>query len=265
MTRLAGAGRLPVQPSDEKAVCGVRNTRTLTGLALGAALALGALGCNEDGTNGSDLPPVDRPPKVETTKYPAGPYNVQPGDVIADFAFEGFANPKVASIELRPIRLSDFYNPHADDADYAPSDPSVDDRLFPKGSPYGEGTPKPKALAIDIGAIWCGPCNYEAKTELPPRYSKYQPLGGEFLFQLADGATQGVAATQKDLVNWTKKYKVDYPSTIDADKQLAALFDANAYPANMIIDLRTMRIVAVVAGVPDESYWLKFEETIAGK
>jgi hypothetical protein len=243
----------------------VQNDRILTGLALGAALALGALGCNEDGTNGSDLPPVNRPLTAEKPTYPAGPYNVQPGDVIADFAFKGFANPRLASAELGPILLSDFYNPHADDAGYAPGDPSVDDRLFPKGSLHGEGTPKPRALAIDIGAIWCGPCNYEAKVELPPRYLKYKPIGGEFLFQLADGATQGVAATQKDLVNWTKKYKVDYPSTIDIDKQLAALFDANAYPANMIIDLRTMRIVAVVAGVPDESYWIKFEATIAGK
>ncbi len=243
----------------------MRNHRILTGLGLGAALALSALGCNEDGTNGSDLPPVDRPLTAEKPTYPAGPYNVQPGDVIADYAFEGFANPLLASGELKPILLSDFYNPHADDPSYAPGDPSVDDRLFPKDSHYAAGTPKPKALVIDIGAIWCGPCNYEAKIELPPRRLKYHPIGGEILFQLADGATQGVAATQKDLVNWTKKYKVDYPSTIDADKQLAALFDANAYPANMIIDLRTMRIVAVVAGVPDEAFWTKFEATIAGK
>jgi hypothetical protein len=242
----------------------VRNDRILLGLGLGAALALGALGCNEDGTNGSDLPPPDNPPSTTLT-YPAGPYSTQPGDVISDFAFQGFANPKLASADLVPIRLSDFYNPHADDASYAPGDPSLDDRLFAKGSPYGAGTPKPKALAIDIGAIWCGPCNYEAKTELPPRHVKYLPLGGEFLFQLADGATQGVAATQKDLVNWTKKYKVDYPATIDKDTQLAAFFDASSYPANMIIDLRTMRIVAVVAGVPDETYWAKFEATIASK
>ncbi len=246
----------------------MRNDRILITLGLGAALSLGGLGCNEDGTNGSDLPPDLRPADVttpETPTYPAGPYNVQTGDVISDFTFKGLANPKLASGELGPIHLSDFYNPHADDASYAPADPSVDDRLFPAGSPYGAGNPKPKALAIDIGAIWCGPCNYEAKTELPPRHAKYLPLGGEFLFQLADGATQGVAATPKDLTNWNKKYKVDYPSTIDEDKQLSALFDANAYPANMIIDLRTMRIVAVVAGVPDESYWIKFEATIAGK
>jgi hypothetical protein len=246
----------------------VRNDRILIALGLGAALSLGGLGCNEDGTNGSDLPPPDRPPDVttpETPTYPPGPYDQHPGDVISDFAFQGLANPKLASGELVPIKLSDFYNPHADDASYAPADPSVDDRLFPKDSPYGAGTPKPKALAIDIGAIWCGPCNYEAKSELPPRHAKYLPLGGEFLFQLADGATQGVGATPKDLANWNKKYKVDYPSTIDENKQLSALFDPSAYPANMIIDLRTMQIVAVVAGVPDESYWVKFEATIDGK
>jgi hypothetical protein len=243
----------------------VRTSEFLTGLALGAALSMSTFGCNEDGANGSDLPPPDRPMAATTTVYPAGPYSVHPGDVIAAFEFQGFASPVQSSAALVPIKLADFYNPHADDAGYKPTDPALDDRLFPKGSPHGEGKPKPKALAIDIGAIWCGPCNYEAKTELPPRHLKYRPLGGEFLFQLADGATQGKAATEKDLVTWTKKYKVDYPSTIDVDKQLTTSFDANSYPANMIINLRTMRIVAVVAGVPDESFWTTFEATIAGK
>jgi hypothetical protein len=243
----------------------LRYTRILIGLGLGAALSMGALGCNEDGTNGSDSPPPDSPPVVMTLTYPVGPYNVQPGDVIANFAFTGLPNPALGSATLVAIQLSDFYNPHAGDESYTPADPSVDDRLFAPDSPYGAGTKKPRALAINIGAIWCGPCNYEAKTELPLHYAKYKPLGGEFLFQLADGAIQGTAATQKDLINWTKKYKVDYPSTIDPDKQLAALFDANSYPANMIINLRTMRIVAVVAGVPDEAFWTTFEATIAGK
>lgn len=241
----------------------MRYTRILIGL--GAALSMSALGCNEDGTNGSDSPPPDTAPVAMTVGYPAGPYNVQPGDVVKDFEFTGFTNPKAGSAALAPIKLSDFYNPHADDTSYMPADPSVDDRLYPAGSPYGAGTKKPRALAVNIGAVWCGPCNFEAKSELPSHYATYHPLGGEFLFQLADGAVQGTAATQKDLTSWTKKYKVDYPSTIDADKQLAAFFDANAYPANMIINLRTMRIVAVVAGVPDEAYWGKFQATIDNK
>ena len=243
----------------------MRYTRILIELGLGAALAMGGLGCNEDGTNGSDSPPPDTTALATTVGYPAGPYNVQPGDVIKDFEFQGFTNPRVGSAALVPIKLSNFYNPHAGDASYKPADPSVDDRLYPAGSPYGAGTKKPRALAINIGAVWCGPCNFEAKTELPSHYAKYRPLGGEFLFQLADGAMQGTAGTQKDLAIWTKKYKVDYPSTIDPHKQLTAFFDSNAYPANMIVDLRTMRIVAVVAGVPDEAYWGKLEATLADK
>jgi hypothetical protein len=226
---------------------------------------MSALGCNEDGTNGSESAPPDTEPLTMTATYPAGPYSVLPGDVIKDYSFTGFANPVAGSTDIVTIRLSDFYNPHADDTSYKPGGPSTDDRLYPKDSPYGAGNKKPRALAINVGAIWCGPCNFEAKSELPARYTKYKPLGGEFLFQLADGATQGTAATQKDLVNWTKKYKVDYPSTIDKTKQLAGSFDANAYPANMIVDTRTMVIVAVVAGVPDEAYWAKFEATIASK
>ena len=243
----------------------MRYSRNLGALGLGAALSISALGCNEDGTNGSDSPPPSFLAPAATAPYPTGPTGIHPGDVVKDFEFQGFANPRVASSELVTIRLSDFYNPHVDDASYMPADPASDDRLYPKGSPHGAGKAKPRGLAINVGAIWCGPCNFEAKSELPLRYTKYKPLGGEFLFQLADGATQGVAATQKDLVNWTKKYKVDYPSTIDPTKSLAKLFDANAYPANMIVDLRTMQIIAVVAGVPDEAYWNKFEATIAVK
>lgn len=243
----------------------MRNSKILGGLVLGAALSMSALGCNEDGTNGSDLPPPDRPVTIATVTYPKGPYSVYPGDVIADFAFQGFANPLKSSEKLVPILLSDFYNPHADDDGYVPEDPSLDDRLFPKGSPHGEGLAKPKALVVNLGAVWCAPCNAEAKKELPLKYTVYKPLGGEFLFQLADAATPGSAATEKDLRIWTTKYKVDYPSTIDPDKQLAAFFDANAYPANMIVDLRTMRIVTVVAGIPDEAFWAKFDATIKGK
>ena len=84
------------------------------------------------------------------------------------------------------------------------------------------------------------------------------------LLQLGDGATQGKAAAPKDLVNWTKKYKVDFPSTIDPDYKLGELFAANAWPANAMIDTRTMKIFVIIAGVPDDAYWTKFEKVLKG-
>ena len=71
-------------------------------------------------------------------------------------------------------------------------------------------------------------------------------------------------ADQGDLDYWTNAYKIDYPSAIDPSYKLSALFEADAFPANLIIDTRTMRIVEVVSGVPDESFWSTFEEALLG-
>ena len=77
----------------------------------------------------------------------------------------------------------------------------ADDRLYPAGSPYNGDTdtqqPKPRVLLIDIASVWCGPCNEEAKSEFPGLYAKYKPCGGQFLFQLAQGAGPGTPATER--------------------------------------------------------------------
>jgi hypothetical protein len=236
------------------------------------SLSLGCAGDTTSGGSSSNPQPTPAPEFPDgsgqaakaTTAYPTGPYGIKPGSVAANYQFVGFQKASAVNDSMQSIQLADFYNPHADDTTYAPADPSQDDRLFPAGSIYGEGTLKPKALAIDIASVWCGPCNYEAKTELPPQHAKFKPMGGEFLLQLADGATPGKAASPKDLFNWTKKYAVDFPATIDPTYSLGELFSANAFPANMIIDTRTMKIVVVVAGVPDAAYWAKFEKVING-
>lgn len=247
----------------------------------GAALLLGALGlgCSgvESGTGDTSGPtpnptsttPTRAPAFPEGTgqaakpelKYPAGPYGINVGSIAPNFEWLGFQNAAVKKDAMQTIRLGDFYNPHVGDATYVPVDAAHDDRLY-QSELYGVGTPKPKVLLVDIGSVWCPPCNAEAKTELPSRYIKYKPLGGEFLLQLGDGATVGKPATQKDLYNWTTKYKVDFPATIDPDYKLGELFPANAWPANLMIDTRTMKIVRAVAGIPDAAFWTKFESVI---
>jgi hypothetical protein len=186
-----------------------------------------------------------------TVPYPSGPFGVNKGSVIQNYKFMGFPNATVDSHDLVTVELADFYNPTGKDT-------------FPKGSPLGDGTPKPKALLIDVASVWCGPCNYEAANVLPGLYAKYKPMGGEFLLQLADGPTPGTAASSKNLYQWTKKYKVNYPATIDPSYKLSALFQADAFPANMIIDTKTMKIVDVIAGVPDDggSFWPSYEKLL---
>ncbi len=187
------------------------------------------------------------------TEYPAGPYGVAKGSVISNYKFVGFPNALKDVEELKEIPLAEYYNP-------------TGDGTYQEGSVMEVGAPKPKALMLSVSAVWCGPCNYEADAILPDEYKKYKPDGGEFFVELADGATPGKAATKKNLANWAQKYEVDYPMAIDPSYQLGALFEADSFPANMIVDTRTMQIVEVVTGAQESGgpFWKAFEKTLAG-
>ena len=227
-------------------------------------LASTVAGCVDDRRESSSPTGEINQPAVVPMDYPPGPYGTSRGSIVAGYQFMGFPNALTQSDFTHAIRLADFYNPHADDPGYAPAGPDEDDRLFPTGSLYGSRAPKPRALSITISSGWCGACRKEAKMVLPARHLIYKPLGGEFLVQLNDGPTPGHAAVQQDLVDWTTQFQVDFPATIDPHRQLDALFVANAYPTNIILDTRSMRIVEVVAGVPNEAYWNLFRQTLLG-
>jgi hypothetical protein len=174
---------------------------------------------------------------------------------IKDASFPGFVDGQAQSATLDTISLSDFYNPHAGDLSY-------DDRLFPMGSPYGAGTPKPTALLVDIASVWCGPCNEEAQNLLPQLYARYHPCGGEFLFQLAEGSAPGVEVTADTLRAWVTHYRVTYPATFDDAKQLLPLYNADSFPDSAIVDTRTMKIVDAISGVPDATFWSTYESLL---
>jgi hypothetical protein len=186
--------------------------------------------------------------------YPTGPFGIGKGSIISNYKFVGYVNSVVNNGTLAEIQMAEFYNP-------------TGDGVFEEGSVFPVGSAKPKALLIVVASVWCGPCNYEAASVLPGLRLQYKPQGGEFLAQLADGPTPGKAATQKSLYNWATKYDVDYPLTIDPTYKLGALFEADAFPANMIIDPRTMKIIEVIAGSAEEgsSFWKTYENVMNGQ
>jgi hypothetical protein len=221
---------------------------------LGLFVAVGAVGCNQDPSadngKGIDEPapcPECLPPR--NLAYPAPPYGVAAGAIINPFPFQGYINAQAQSATLDTISLSDFYNPHGDDA-------------FPAGSPYGDGAKKPTALLIDIASVWCGPCNEEARSLLNGLYAKYKPCGGEFLFQLAEGAAPGAPVDATLLHVWVSNYHVAYPATIDPAKQLLPLYNSESFPDGAIVDTRTMKIVEVISGVPDDAFWSSYESLL---
>lgn len=184
--------------------------------------------------------------------YPEGPYGINRKSVVRNYEFLGFSNPSAEGgrDEFQSIQLADFYNPTGKD-------------VYPEGSPFGAGNPKPKALSIVVAARWCGPCQIEAKNVLPGKYLALKPKGGEFLLNLAQDLDYE-PAKMSDLRAWTKTYKVNYPSIVDPSQKLSSLFDANAFPANLLINTIDMTVVDVSSGAPPSSYWKKFEELLDG-
>ncbi|WP_437632106.1 TlpA family protein disulfide reductase [Sorangium sp. So ce854] len=234
----------------------MRMDAVLGGMALGVVAAAGLVGCagEEDPIPAPAFPEGTGQPAANAARYPAGPYGINPGRVIANYQFIGYANADENNDTMQPIQLADFYNPTGTE-------------VFPEGSQYGAGEPKPKVLLIDVSSVWCGPCKIEAESVLPRLYDKYQPLGGEFLMQLADGRNPGEPAVPLDLRRWTTQYEVKYPSAIDPSYKLGALFQADAFPANMIVRTEDMTIIEVVSGVPaeDSNFWRTFERVMNGQ
>jgi hypothetical protein len=228
---------------------------TFPALVLCALAALASAGCGSQTStdDGFEPPPEQAVPydASAAADYPAGPYGIEKGSVIDDYEFPGFANPMRLPKELVTIRLSDFYNP-------------TGDGLYPAGGPFPEGQPKPRALLIVMSAVWCGPCQLEAAKTLPDKHEAFAP-GGEFLLVLADSESAGVAADESDLSGWTNKFDTDYPAVIDPDYDLGQQFPQSSYPANMILDTKTMTILEKITGAaPEEgSFWDTFASLVS--
>lgn len=216
--------------------------------AFAAALLAGGAGCADTGEgDGLEPPPEVSVPYVPADcEYPGEPYGIEKGDVIGNIDFEtGLVNALAApNAPATEISLCDFYNPTRDE-------------VYPAGSAFPVGEPKPRVLVVAMAARWCQPCRIEAKETLPEKHAELAPKGAEFLLVLADGAEAGVRATEKDLRVWTGAFDTAYPAVIDAGSDLAQHFSAEQYPSNMIIDTATMEIVQRVNGAPakDSGFW----------
>jgi hypothetical protein len=160
------------------------------------------------------------------------------GRAIPNFKFIGYANYMDPANEqlLQFVELSDFYNPTGDE-------------VWPEGSPYGAGVAKPRALLLDISAVWCGPCNYESEVVLHGHYPTVKPAGGHFLAVLAENGDGNAPASYFELQNWAGNYAVAYTLALDPTWQTKTLL-GGGWPTNIIIRTSDMKMIDSVSGVP---------------
>ncbi len=180
--------------------------------------------------------------------YPAPPYGVTVNRVIQNFTFNGYqttgAGVKVNTLTKSNVDLQSF-------------------RLLldPNGKPY-------RYLLLDISAGWCNPCNQEAQ-DLGLQGTKkaltasWATRGGLFFTVLVEGYNESTHAAPLagDIETWANQHGVQSSLALDLTQDLITQgINPSAFPTNLVIELKTMTIVAAWYGI--DSTYQKWEATL---
>lgn len=171
--------------------------------------------------------------------YPANPYATSRGGIFPDFFLgPGYWNPSTT--------------PTPDIPTFSVTQTMAFHQLYCSGFRYA---------LVDISAIWCPHCNAEA-LELPSTYVPgWLKKGGIVFSILEEGNTPNVPATIDDLNFWVNEYSINYPMAIDPQETLVSGVTLQGWPANIILDLKTMSVVDAVFGATD-SFLTEFDQTL---
>ena len=94
----------------------------------------------------------------------------------------------------------------------------------------------------------------------------YEGKGVRFLGALFEDNSNN-PAKPSDLVLWAKQFNVTFPFVLDPDLKLGSFFDVEATPMEMIVDARTMKILAITEGWVTKgqgSLWSDLDTLLAG-
>ena len=203
-----------------------------------SALLLGACG-----TYRPEIPPEllgdssGKSAGCTTPDYPAGPYGDDAGALAENRCFRGFRAPQTTphdAAALEDISLGSFYDPTGETHEL---------------------------VLLNTAAVWCSVCKSEHKT-LPDRYAELAPRGLVILSALFQNG-QGGPAQLSDLTTWVETFNVPFPMVLDPDYQLGDYASAETAPLNLVIDARTMRILAKFIGNQSEPLWTTIEDELA--
>ncbi len=171
--------------------------------------------CSDDGARG----PVTVKPAVDAGEtdggYPAGPYGVEKGQVLQNASFvgrKGGLDTARETFDLESLRAGGA-------------------RFF----------------VFNVAAFWCSPCKEEAKEFQATIVPKYGPKGVAFLSVILQDAARR-PATDANVDTWITTYQITFPTARDPAGFVNTIFNPDTMPLNMIIDLKTMKIVEKIIG-----------------
>jgi hypothetical protein len=151
---------------------------------------------------------------------PAGPYGTSVGDVVdPSLAWQGYVDD---SGQTTTVRLRDYYDCN--------------------------GSRGVRALVIDESALWCGDCQSQAQKLETLAPGAWKSEGAVLLVLMAQDAQENPATTDTALT-WRNEYALTTGAVVADPAWTTKLWGGatgagNAFPTDVVIDPRTLRIVA---------------------
>lgn len=157
-------------------------------------------------------------PDKAAVNYPPGPYGVNFGDVLPNLAISNCSGSKLH-------KLSDYYK---------------------------DG--KHKVILVTVHTGWCSVCKRQSQN-LEAFYQKNKAKGLMVWMILTENYTPGSGRiSSQECSRYQSTYKFTFPTLRDPGaKVMRKVFDKNATPLNMIVDLKTMKIVYKRSGLVEKT------------
>lgn len=144
----------------------------------------------------------------------------RPGNIMRNYKFLGYVDGDPAKGKT-VISLADLYDPEMREV---------------------------KLISFSAGALWCPPCNEEAKT-LVPLMPSLKTKKIAVVQAIIEGGARGTASTLTDLDDWQQRHKINFTIFLDpAQQNLGQFFNAAAVPWNAMLDARSMEILTSAVG-----------------
>ena len=131
---------------------------------------------------------------------------------------------------------------------YRDGDPSKGTTVISLADYFDPDMKTTKLIHFSAGALWCPPCNEEAKALVPlvPGLKAQKVI---VIQALIEGDARGTGSTIADLDVWQKRHSVNYTLFVDPEQgNLGQFFDAAAIPWNGLIDARSMELLTSGVG-----------------
>ena len=182
---------------------------------MGAALlACGLAGCS----GGSGAPGGH---EATVCSYPAGPYGNRVGDVVdPTLSWQGYLDD---GTQAQPVAMSQYLD--------------------------CDGSKGVNALLLDESATWCTECESQAQRIAPEVTSSWKSQGVHVVTLMAEDQSEG-PATLATALSWRNEYSLTAGAVCADPAWTTKLWGGapaggNGFPTNVVIDPRTMKIVAL--------------------